>query len=120
MNKIYIIYIKSRLTKNKKFFHIMKFILIYYLLILALTDYSRDDAVNYALENVDKLNHICGVYSECTSFAYFGDEFCNYTSHGGDCANFVSQCLVYGGGHEKLGTNCGFAEINAFNLGKSL
>ena len=120
MNKIKIIYIKSILTKNKIFFHIMKFILIYHILILALTDYSRDDAVNYALENVDKLNHICGVYSECTSFAYFGDEFCDCASHGGDCANFVSQCLVFGGGHEKLGTNCGFAEVNASNLGKSL
>ena len=46
----------------------MKLILIYSLLIIALTEYSRDDAVEYALENYNELNHTCGIYSECTPF----------------------------------------------------
>ena len=106
----------------------MKLILIYSLLIIALTEYSRDDAVEYALENYNELNHTCGIYSECTPFAYYGNEFCGYPSREGegDCANFVSQCLVYGGGHEPLKGSeacrgfCGFAEIGAKKLGDCL
>ena len=61
-------------------------------------------------------------------FAYYGNEFCGYPSleGEGDCANFVSQCLVYGGGHEPLKGSevcrgfCGFAEIGAKKLGVCL
>jgi len=51
---------------------------------------------------------------------------CNYGSHGGDCANFVSQCLL-AGGHPPLsggapcrGYPCGVEEVGARNLGQCL
>ena len=107
----------------------MKKFLLYSLLILSISKYSRDDAVKYAKNNYDKIDHECGDnnsddYLNCTKFAYFGNEFCNYVSHGGDCANFVSQCLVFGGGHDYLndtencrGYPCGFEEPGAKKLG---
>ena len=110
----------------------MKKFLLFSLLILSISKYSRDDAVKYAKNNYDKINHECGNitsddYLKCTNFSYFGNEFCNYVSHGGDCANFVSQCLVFGGGHDYLngtdkcrGYPCGFEETGARNLGRCL
>ena len=42
-------------------------------------------------------NHKCsGKYTDCNPYSYFGGEHCSYGSHGGDCANFVSQCLISG------------------------
>ena len=101
------------------------------LLELTYSIYLRNDAVEYARQNYNKNNHECGNntddYLKCSPFAYFGNEFCNYDSHGGDCANFVSQCLVYGGKHENLsgtancrGYPCGFEEPGARKLGKCL
>ena len=44
--------------------------------------YSRTEAVNYAKEWYNKFND---------------NDYPNWTSEGGDCANFVSQCLEAGG-----------------------
>jgi len=106
----------------------MKIFLIYILLTFSYSIYLRNDAVEYAKLYYNNIQHKCGKnaedYKKCTPFAYFGKDFCNYESHDGDCANFVSQCLVHGGKHEYLnGTNncrgypCGFEEISAKRLG---
>ena len=59
----------------------------------------------------------------------YNDEYrdFNVNDSGGDCANFVSQCLVKGGNHGKLngglpcrGYPCGFEEVGAKNLGDCL
>ena len=65
----------------------MKLILIYSLLILSFSEYSRDGAVKYALDNYNKINHKCGDFSKCTPFSYHGKEFCGYEGDGGDCVN---------------------------------
>ena len=93
-------------------------------------DYSRAGAVAYAKKHaINNINHECGNYLSCTPCSYFGDEHCGYSSeNGGDCANFVSQCLVLGGGHEDLsggeeicrGYPCGFEEVGAKRLGDCL
>ena len=88
-------------------------------------EYSRSGAVAYARQWAHGVNHQCGDnYLACTPASYFGREHCGYESHGGDCANFVSQCLVFGGNHEKLhktkncrGYPCGFEEPGAQRLG---
>ena len=89
--------------------------------------YSRVYAVQYARNHVHNINHQCGNYLSCTPCSYFGDEHCGYGSdQGGDCANFVSQCLVLGGGHPKLNTGscrgypCGFEEVGAKRLADCL
>ncbi len=96
-------------------------------LILCAFAYDRNGAVNYAYKYVSSPNHSCGNYIKCTPCSYWGSEACGYGSNGGDCANFVSQCLVKGGGHAKLnsgdpcrGYPCGFEEIGAKNLGRCL
>ena len=86
--------------------------------------YSRGGAVDYARNWALSANHDCnGDYLSCSPASYFGSEHCGYESHGGDCANFVSQCLVFGGGHENLsgsdncrGYPCGFEEPGAGRL----
>ena len=104
----------------------MRVILFISLLIFAFT-YDRDGAVAYAYRYAETPNHQCGNYINCSPCAYWGREACGYESHGGDCANFVSQCLVLGGGHEKLvgsdicrGYPCGFEEPGAWELGQCL
>lgn len=89
--------------------------------------FSRNDAVQYARNHVHKINHVCGTYTACTPCSYFGNEHCGYGNEGGgDCANFVSQCLVLGGGHPKLvggscrGYPCGFEEVGAKRLADCL
>lgn len=112
----------------------MKIIIIYFALFAhIISTFSRIDAVKYAKENYNKINHTCGdsqeAHKNCNPFSYFGNEHCNYPGDGGDCANFVSQCLVKGGGHEDLyiansefcrGYPCGFEEISANRLGNCL
>ena len=72
------------------------------LLIATISAYNRNAAVKYAYQYVHGVNHKCGSGSYiCSPYCYFGDEHCNYQSQGGDCANFVSQCLI-AGGHSKL------------------
>ena len=67
-------------------------------------------------------------FYDCTRASFWGDEHCGYPSkNGGDCAIFVSQCLVLGGGHEDLSGNnsckgypCGWEEVGAKRLGDCL
>ena len=67
------------------------------------SSYDRNTTVSYARKNYNKPNHDCSTsYLSCSSYSYFGSEHCTYGSHGGNYANFVSQCLVKGGGHSKL------------------
>ena len=80
-----------------------KIFLLCVLLILELTNcYSREGGVEYARAHVHNINHQCGYYTDCTPCSYWGSEHCGYSGNGGDCANFVSQCLVLGGGYPKL------------------
>jgi len=89
--------------------------------------YDRNAAVAYAKQWWNGANHKCsGNYLSCTPWSYFGMEHCSYSSHGGDCANFVSQCLI-AGGHKALnqggscrGYPCGKEEVGAKNLGDCL
>ena len=88
--------------------------------------YDRSKAKAYADQHWDSPNHKCGSnYLNCSPYAYFGSEACGYSSHGGDCANFVSQCLI-AGGHSKLtsgecrGYPCGKEEPGATRLAHCL
>jgi hypothetical protein len=88
----------------------MKAIVIVLLVGISLS-YNPGAAVSYARSHCNNYN----------------PAYNNYKGRGGDCANFVSQCLVLGGGHEKLkgghpcrGYPCGFEEIGAKNLGDCL
>ena len=104
-----------------------KIILCFALIALALA-YDRSGAVSYANKYVRNINHRCGTPLSCTPCAYFGNEHCGYAGEGGDCANFVSQCLVKGGGHPSLsgrtdycrGYPCGFEEPGAQKLSQCL
>ena len=92
------------------------------------SSYNRRKAVNYAFKYLKSPNHKCGsgAYS-CTPYGYFGRNACGYKGEGGDCANFVSQCLVEAG-HPKLsggkdycrGYPCGKEEIGALKLDQCL
>ena len=92
----------------------------------SLSAYSRKEAVKYAKNYALSLNHKCGNYMSCTPASYWGTEHCGYKNLDGDCANFVSQCLVLGGKHSYLkggscrGYPCGFEEIGAKRLGDCL
>ena len=101
--------------------------LIFFSFLIYIFSYNKKNAVSYALRYAEFPNHICGNYLNCTPCSYFGDEACNYTKQGGDSANFVSQCLVLGGGHPGLngsypcnGNPCGFEVINQKDLGNCL
>ena len=91
-------------------------------------EYNRSGAVKYARDHVHNINHKCGNYLSCSPASYFGSEHCGYSGNGGDCANFVSQCVVWGGGHPKLnggrdicrGYPCGFEEPGAKKLADCL
>ena len=72
------------------------------------------------------VNHDCTkLYDSCTPYSYWGGESCGQASKGGDCANFVSQCLL-AGGHTPLvkapcrGYPCGKEEVGAQKLGACL
>lgn len=102
------------------------FILILSALVISINTYDRGAAKAYAQKYWDSLNHDCNSkYYSCTPYSYWGGEHCGYPSQGGDCANFVSQCLL-AGGHPKLvggecrGYPCGVEEIGAWNLGACL
>ena len=94
--------------------------------LLSIACYDRKKAVAYAHKHWKNINHRCGSGRwQCTPYGYFGNEHCNYPSDGGDCANFVSQCLL-AGGHSPLkggpcrGIPCGKEEIGAHRLGRCL
>jgi len=94
---------------------------------LKLNAYNRDTARSYAYQWWNSANHRCGNYQSCTPFSYWGGESCGYPSHGGDCADLVSQSIV-AGGHPYLtggsdycrGYPCGKEEIGAKKLGDCL
>ena len=102
------------------------FIDIALIAIISVNSYNRDNAVAYAKKHWNNPNHNCsGAYTTCSPYSYWGGEHCGYGSHGGDCANFVSQCLI-AGGHPALtkgacrGYPCGKEEVGARNLGVCL
>ena len=74
----------------------MKVLLIISFLISTFA-YDRNGAVKYANDYARTPNHKCGNYQKCTPCSYWGGEACGYASQGGDCANFVSQCMHAGG-----------------------
>ena len=77
-------------------------ILFYLLLPLTELIYNREKAVEYAYKHYKKINHKCGSgRSSCSPYCYYGNSFCKYPHGGGDCANFMNQCLIEGG-HPKL------------------
>ena len=104
----------------------LKSIVVLAALIATSFAYDRNAAVSYAGTYWNSANHACGTYTSCTPYSYWGSEACGYAGHGGDCANFVSQCLI-AGGHAALtggtpcrGYPCGKEEIGAKNLGDCL
>jgi len=95
-------------------------------LIISISSYNRQKAVDYAEKWWNKANHDCkSDHDACTPYSYWGSESCGFKSHGGDCANFVSQCLL-AGGHPKLtkgecrGYPCGVEEVGATKLAHCL
>ena len=85
--------------------------------------YDRAAAVAYARQYALKPNHRCGAdYTACTPWSYWGNEACDYSGNGGDCANFVSQSILAGGhsplnsGYPCRGYPCGKEEIGARHL----
>ena len=102
------------------------FIIIALLSTLSVYAYDRSAVKAYAKKYWNSLNHDCSKsYTSCSPWSYWGSEHCGYESHGGDCANFVSQCLL-AGGHPTLkggacrGYPCGKEEVGARNLGVCL
>lgn len=107
---------------------LMQLLCLSLLLSVALSSYDPKKAQAYADKFWRTPNHSCSSasYLSCSTWAYFGDEACGYPSHGGDCANFVSQCLV-SAGHPPLvgypdcrGYPCGKEEPGALNLDNCL
>lgn len=103
----------------------MKTIILLALVAISVNAYNRNGVVSYAQKYWSTPNHKCGTYTSCSPYSYWGGEACGYGSHGGDCANFVSQSIL-AGGHPKLkggacrGYPCGKEEIGARNLGVCL
>jgi len=94
--------------------------------LLAGAAYDPSLAVSNALRHFDRPQHNCSTaYTACTPYSYWGEEACGFASHGGDCANFLSQNLL-AGGHPPLikapcrGYPCGREEVGAANLGRCL
>eukprot|EP01090_Pellita_catalonica_P007712 TRINITY_DN18303_c0_g1_i1.p1 TRINITY_DN18303_c0_g1~~TRINITY_DN18303_c0_g1_i1.p1 ORF type:complete len:202 (+),score=11.90 TRINITY_DN18303_c0_g1_i1:77-682(+) len=88
--------------------------------------YSGAVAKEYVEKYWQTPNHDCKKeYISCSPWSCWGD-YCGYPSHGGDCANFVSQSLIAGGhpylnqGFPCRGYPCGKEEIGARNLGNCL
>ena len=88
--------------------------------------YDPQKAVANARAHYNRVQHDCATpYLACSPWAYFGGEACGFPSHGGDCANFLSQNLL-AGGHPALtqapcrGYPCGHEEVGAANLGACL
>ena len=103
----------------------MKYLVVLSLLVFAAA-YDRTAVKNYAKKHWNSPNHDCSkAYTSCSPYSYWGSEHCGYSSHGGDCANFVSQCILAGGhsalkGGDCRGYPCGKEEVGATRLGKCL
>ena len=84
-----------------------KLLLGFLLISIVTSTYDPKKGVEYAYKYYNKINHDCSASrSSCTPYGYYGNSFCKYSHGGGDCANFVSQCLIEGG-HPKLkGSPC--------------
>jgi len=89
--------------------------------------YNRTLAFQYSQKFWNGTNHDCKTaYDQCSPWSYWGQESCGFQSHGGDCANFVSQSLVTAGhpylnsGFPCRGYPCGKEEVGAKNLGDCL
>lgn len=101
------------------------YVIILLIIEISVLCYDRGAAVNYATQHWNRPNHICNSYSSCSPYSYWGSEACGYGGQGGDCANFVSQCIL-AGGHAILnqgecrGYPCGVEEIGATRLGNCL
>ena len=101
----------------------MKFPFLQLFATAALAAYNRTAAREYALRWWNAANHDCTMpFQACSPYSYWGDEACGETSHGGDSANFASQCLL-AGGHSWLSTGgacrghpCGSEEVHPANL----
>ena len=81
----------------------MKIVVLFLLLAIAFS-YDRDKAVEYAKKHCD----------------HYNSHYHNYATEGGDCANFVSQCLKAGGldlskcsGHDSKGSIPGVANLKS-------
>ena len=76
-------------------------IIISIVLLVSITAYDRNKAMDYAIKYAKKANHDCSKNRwSCSPYGYFGSELCKYKRDKnafGDCANFVSQCLIAGG-----------------------
>lgn len=78
------------------------FVYLSLLFISSIYSYNRDAVQNYAATYCNTLNHNYGTaYYQSSPYSYWGGEHCGYPSQGGDCANFVSQCIL-AGGHPSL------------------
>eukprot|EP00823_Brevimastigomonas_motovehiculus_P004429 TRINITY_DN2928_c0_g1_i1.p1 TRINITY_DN2928_c0_g1~~TRINITY_DN2928_c0_g1_i1.p1 ORF type:complete len:215 (+),score=32.50 TRINITY_DN2928_c0_g1_i1:41-646(+) len=106
----------------------MKILIVVALLfcVSAVCAYDRSKAMAYVNAHWNSPNHNCGgAYDSCSPYQYWGQDHCGYPSHGGNCANFVSQVLVESG-HPKLSGSsvcrgfCGSVEVGAKNLGDCL
>eukprot|EP00823_Brevimastigomonas_motovehiculus_P008127 TRINITY_DN73_c0_g1_i1.p1 TRINITY_DN73_c0_g1~~TRINITY_DN73_c0_g1_i1.p1 ORF type:complete len:220 (-),score=43.20 TRINITY_DN73_c0_g1_i1:290-883(-) len=107
----------------------MKFalsVLVVFALACICQAYDRKAAVDYAAQWYSNCNHDCSSdYDDCTPYQYWDDEECGYESQGGDCADFVSQCLVESGhpflaGSDSCRGFCGKVEVGAKRLGDCL
>jgi hypothetical protein len=67
--------------------------------------YNSQAAIDYADYWWDGRNTMNGVKSQASYNLIWGTPYDNYTTLGGDCANFVSQCLIAGGLDLSTGTD---------------
>ena len=67
--------------------------------------YDRQAATDYANYWWDGRNTMNGEKSQTSYNTTWGTPYYNYNGLGGDCANFVSQCLIAGGLDLTLGAN---------------
>ena len=105
-----------------------KYLFLLFILLPLTISYNRQKAMQYVNKYVKAPNHKCGKnHLTCSPYAYFGGDYCRYGSHGGDCANFVSQALI-AGGHPLLtggkdycrGYPCKKEEVGAMKLDQCL
>ena len=96
-----------------------------FLLLISIESYDRNKAVAYAKQYATGVNHDCNKSRwACSPYGYFGNDKCKYKRDKdgfGDCANFVSQCLIAGGmNFQKCKVrSCGVI-LGANSLGKCL
>eukprot|EP00032_Breviata_anathema_P001799 JZ554058.1.p2 GENE.JZ554058.1~~JZ554058.1.p2 ORF type:complete len:197 (+),score=59.77 JZ554058.1:26-592(+) len=96
------------------------FCLLAFFIVGSAVAYDRSAAVAYAKKWYNGANHDCSKGpGSCSPYPYLGNEKCGQSNQVGDCASFVSQCLL-AGGMGKLGNTCGKIEATARILGNTL